>query len=66
MARSPTEALSEEAAEVTDWEREQEAWNLPRARSASVAGELDEDEGKAPGGDPGEPSRSRAMPRQTQ
>ncbi len=57
MARSLTEALTETARApvgVRDWERDQEAWNLPRARGGSLAREAGK-AGVEPGeGDPGE------------
>lgn len=55
MARSLTETLTEAAraaAEVSDWELDQEAWNLPRAQGGTVAQGADEDDVDAREGDP--------------
>lgn len=56
VAKSLTEALNEAAraaVEVSDLERDQEAWNLPRAPRESIA-RADEDEGDALESDAGE------------
>lgn len=57
MAKSLTEALNEAAraaVEVSDLERDQEAWNLPRAPGESIARGADEDERGAQESDAGE------------
>lgn len=58
MAPSLTETLPEGARppviEVSDWERDQEAWNLPRARRGAIARGADEHEHDARESDPGE------------
>jgi hypothetical protein len=54
MARSLNETLTaaaRAAVEANDWERDQEAWNLPRAQG-TIAQEAREDEPDAREGDP--------------
>jgi hypothetical protein len=46
VARSLTETLDEAAqaaAQASDWERDQEAWNLPRATGGAIASEDKDD-----------------------
>jgi hypothetical protein len=53
-ARSLTETLTEAAraaVEVSEWERDQEAWNLPRGQSGTIAPDVDEGEVDAAEGD---------------
>ena len=57
MARSLTETLTDaarQAVEASEWERDQNAWNLPRARGETSARGTDIDEDDARKGDPGE------------
>jgi hypothetical protein len=47
VAQSLTETLTEAAraaAEESDWERDREAWNLPRAHAGTIDQEPDEDD----------------------
>jgi hypothetical protein len=56
MARCLDETLTaaaRAAVEANDWERDREAWNLPRTQSDTIAQEPGEDEADAPDGDPG-------------
>jgi hypothetical protein len=46
-ARSLTKTLTEAAraaVEASEWERDQEAWNLPRAQGGAIVPEVDERE----------------------
>ena len=57
MARALTETLTEAAraaVEVSDWERDQKAWNLPRAQGEAIAREADTDTESAQESDPDE------------
>ena len=63
MERSLTETLTEaarEAAEARDWERDQDAWNLPRARRETSPRPADTGENDARKNDPGEPEEPPA------
>jgi hypothetical protein len=58
MARSLTETLTDaarQAVEASEWERDQDAWNLPRARGETNAPRADVDEHDAREGEPDEP-----------
>ena len=64
-ARSLTETLTEAAraaVEVSEWERDQEAWNLPRGQSGTIAPEVDEGEVDVVEGDPGQEEDPTAIP----
>ena len=55
MARSLTETLTEAAraaVDVSEWERDREAWNLPRAQAGALPDEAGEGEADAGEGDP--------------
>ena len=61
-AQSLTEALTEAArtaAEASNWERDQQAWNLPRAQGETGPDEAENDAGK---GEPGEPGDAPRLP----
>lgn len=53
MGRSLAETLDGEA-EASAWERDREAWNLPRAPEEAIPREVDTDEHDAGEGDAGE------------
>jgi hypothetical protein len=60
VAESLTEALTEAAraaAEVRDWERDQEAWNLPQAQgeTSARASTGEDDSGEADPAEQGDP-----------
>jgi hypothetical protein len=58
MARSLTETLTEaaqSAVSTSNWERDQDAWNLPRAPGETIAPAGERDEPDVAKGAPGEP-----------
>ena len=63
-APSASEALTaaaRAAVEARDWERDREAWNLPRATSRTIAPTAGEDEDEAGAGDD-DPEKRGANP----
>ena len=64
FVREARTAAARAAAEASDWERDREAWNLPRAQGgtiAPIAGE-DEDEARAEDDDPEKQDASAPTP----
>jgi hypothetical protein len=65
MAPSVNEApnaAARAAVEARDWERNREAWNLPRAQSGTIAPVAGEDEDKADAGDDDPETREATPP----
>jgi hypothetical protein len=64
-ARSLTETLTEAAraaVEVSEWERDQEAWNLPRAQGGPIGQEVDDGEVDVAEGEPEQREDPPAIP----
>jgi hypothetical protein len=67
VERSLTEVLAgaaRDAREASDWERDQHAWNLPRARGETNARSADMDENDARKSDSDEPEEPPATSRE--
>ena len=55
-------AVARAADEARDWERDREAWNLPRAQSGTIAPIAGEDEDEAGAGDENTEKRDASPP----